>query len=304
MIKNIIEQAGLRMHSFNKGEVWLVGAGPGDPGLLTLHALNAITKADYILYDALVDQSCLRLARDEAVLEFAGKRPGQPSPKQHEITARLIELARDNKKVLRLKGGDPFIFGRGGEEALSLARALIPFRIIPGITAAIAAPAYVGIPITSRQINQSLSFITGHDASGAVPELDWQALARGAAVLVFYMAMKHIGEICQKLMAAGRAADEPVAFITKATTPHQTTTFTTLIQAEQTVRIEKITSPTIVIIGKAVNLAQEITPLPFYGIEQFPKSVQRLRIKNCGEKQTIETQISDSIKSHSALDES
>jgi len=264
MIGNVIEQAGLKLPKFKQGEVWLVGAGPGDPGLLTLHALNAIRQADIILYDALVDLSCLALAQTQAVLEFAGKRPGQPSPKQHEISARLIELARNNKKVLRLKGGDPFVFGRGGEEALALADAAIPFRIIPGITAGIAAPAYVGIPVTSRQINQSITFITGHDARGTVPDLNWNALAQGAGVLVLYMAMKHIGEICHKLMAAGRRADESVAFIANATTRAQTVIFTSLAQAEQTARSQKIATPSIIVIGQAVDLAQHIAPLPLY----------------------------------------
>jgi len=262
MIRNTMAQAGVTLPLFREGEVWLVGAGPGDPGLLTLHALNAIKQADYILYDALVDEACLGLARNEAVLEFAGKRPGQSSPKQDQITQRLIELARANKKVLRLKGGDPFVFGRGGEEALALTAASIPFRIIPGITAGIAAPAYVGIPVTSRQINQAITFITGHDASGRVPELDWDSLARGAGVLVLYMAMKHIDEICQKLIKAGRDRDESVALIAHATTPKQKISFTTLAEAGQAVCLQKISSPTIIVIGKAVDLAKHITPLP------------------------------------------
>jgi len=204
---------------------------------------------------------CLNL-----VLEFAGKRPGKYSPKQHEITARLIELARENKRVLRLKGGDPFVFGRGGEEALSLSAANIPFRIIPGITAGIAAPAYAGIAVTSRQINQSVTFITGHDASGGVPDHDWHALANGAGVLVLYMAMKTIGMICQKLMAAGREGSEPVAFISNATSPQQHVTLTTLAEAEQVVQQQRIVAPSIIIIGKAVDLAAQIKPLPRYEV--------------------------------------
>jgi len=256
-----MEKAGLKLPEFKQGEVWLVGAGPGDPGLLTLHAMNAIAQADYILYDALVDEACLRLAGDGAVLEFAGKRSGKPSPTQTAITARMVELALDNKKVVRLKGGDPFVFGRGGEEAQALAAASIPFRIVPGVTAGIAAPAYVGIPVTSRQINQSLTFITGHDASGTIPDLDWTAIARGAGVLVLYMAMKPIGEICRKLIAAGRDGNESVAFIANATTTAQSVSFTTLSQAQRTVAEKNIASPCIIIIGKAVDLAREITPL-------------------------------------------
>jgi len=255
---NITQRMGLNLPEFNAGEVWLVGAGPGDPGLLTLHALSAINQADYILYDALVDEACLALAQAGTVLEFAGKRPGQPSPQQHQITARLIELARAKKRVLRLKGGDPFVFGRGGEEALALSAAEIPFRIIPGITAGIAAPAYAGIPVTSRQINQSVTFITGHDANGGVPDHDWTALSRGAGVLVLYMAMKTLGVICQKLMEAGRQGGEPVAFISHATSPAQKVTLTTLAKADEVAREQKIAAPCIIIIGQAVDLSAQI----------------------------------------------
>jgi len=266
-MKTMLERIGLKLPQFKGGEVWLVGAGPGDPALLTLHALNALTQADHILYDALVNEACLDLAQEGVVLEFAGKRPGQPSPKQHEITARMIELASENKKVLRLKGGDPFVFGRGGEEALALSGANIPFRIIPGITAGIAAPAYVGIPVTSRQINQSVTFITGHDASGHVPDHDWDALARGAGILVLYMAMKSIGVICQKLMEAGRDGHEPVAFIANATTRTQKVILTTLAEAEQAAICQKIGAPSIIIIGKAVDLAAQMMPIPLMEAE-------------------------------------
>lgn len=260
---DLLQQKGLCLPDFSAGEVWLAGAGPGDPGLLTLHGLNAISKADIILYDALVDQSCLQFARKDAVLEFAGKRGGRPSPKQVEITNRLIELAHSGKRVLRLKGGDPFVFGRGGEEALALAEAGIVFRIIPGVTAGIAGPAYAGIPVTSRTVNQSVTFLTGHDASGLIPEsLDWQAIARGAGVLVLYMAMKHIDAIADALIKAGRAPHEPVAFISNATTSAQRVVTTTLGQAAQAVYEEAIVAPAIIVIGKVVEMAAVLNAVP------------------------------------------
>ncbi len=199
-----------KLPKFEIGHVWLVGAGPGDPGLLTLHAVNALEQADVIVYDALVNEECLSFAGPSAVLEYAGKRGGKPSPQQRDISLRLVELARAGKRVLRLKGGDPFVFGRGGEEALTLVEHDVPFRIVPGITAGIGGLAYAGIPVTHRETNQSVTFLTGHDATGLVPDsMDWKSIAQGSAVIVMYMAMKHIGLIASRLMAAGRPFDEP-----------------------------------------------------------------------------------------------
>lgn len=249
---------------FEAGTVWLAGAGPGDPGLLTLHAFNAIRQADHILYDALVDESILKFARHDVVLEFAGKRGGKPSPKQHEITARIIELAQNNKRVLRLKGGDPFVFGRGGEEARALIEAGISFRVIPGVTSGIAGPAYAGISVTSRAVNQSLLFLTGHDADGGVPKnFDWHAIARSAPVIVLYMAMRHIGEITGYLLAAGRRADEPVAFISQATTQKQRLVLTTLAHAQTDVKKHHIEAPAVIVIGKAAGQDELLDWVPF-----------------------------------------
>ena len=171
--------------AFEPGWVWLVGAGPGDPGLLTLHAVNALRQADAVVYDALVDPGVLAHARPAAMVEFAGKRGGKPSPKQRDISLKLIELARAGKRVCRLKGGDPFVFGRGGEEALALVEAGIPFRIVPGISAGIGGLAYAGIPVTHRDINQSVTFLPGHDQTGLTPTaIDWVGVARCAPVIV------------------------------------------------------------------------------------------------------------------------
>lgn len=237
------------------GHVWLVGAGPGDPGLLTLLAAHALRQADVIVHDALVDRACLGLARPEAVLELAGKRGGKPSAKQQDISMRLVELAREGKRVLRLKGGDPFVFGRGGEEALTLVEHGIPFRIVPGVTAGIGGLAYAGIPVTHRDANYAVTFLTGHDATGSVPEqIDWQAIAKGAPVIVMYMAMKHIGAISQQLMAAGRSQYEPLAFVCDASTTKQRVVETTLGEAEAAMRNQSVEPPAIVVIGQVVRL--------------------------------------------------
>src|SRR5690348_10401524 len=186
----------LDLPEFAAGSVWLVGAGPGDPGLLSLLALHALQHADSVVYDALVDPRILELARPGARLDYAGKRGGKPSPQQPDITRRLIRLAQAGERVLRLKGGDPFVFGRGGEEALALHAAGVPFRVVPGITAAIGGLAYAGIPATHRDINSAVAFVTGYASDGQVPDgLDWAALAKGAPVLVLYMALKHLDPI-------------------------------------------------------------------------------------------------------------
>ena len=237
------------------GSVWLVGAGPGDPGLLTLHAANALGQADVIVHDALVNADCLAMAKPGAMLEFAGKRGGKPSPKQRDISLRLVELARQGKRVLRLKGGDPFVFGRGGEEALTLVEHGIPFRIVPGITAGIGGLAYAGIPVTHREVNHAVTFLTGHDSSGLVPDrIHWEGIAKGSPVIVMYMAMKHIGQIADNLMAAGRSPAEPVAFVCDAATVRQTVLETTLARAEADVAASGLEPPAIVVVGEVVRL--------------------------------------------------
>jgi len=238
-----------------KGSVWLVGAGPGDPGLLTLHAVNALQQADVVVHDALVNAECLSLARPGALLEFAGKRGGKPSHKQRDISLRLVELARAGHRVLRLKGGDPFVFGRGGEEALTLIEHGVPFRIVPGITAGIGGLAYAGIPVTHREVNHAVTFLTGHDSSGLVPDrIDWEGIARGSPVIVMYMAMKHIGQIAANLIAGGRSPDEPVAFVCNAATADQQVLETTLSRAQADVAAAGIEPPAIVVVGEVVRL--------------------------------------------------
>ena len=237
------------------GNVWLAGAGPGDPGLLSVLALHGLRQAEVIVYDALVDGRILDLARPGVQLEYAGKRGGKPSAKQRDISLRLIELAREGRRVLRLKGGDPFVFGRGGEEALALVAAGVPFRIVPGISAGIGGLAYAGIPVTHREVNSAVAFITGHDSSGLVPDtVDWESLSRGAPVLVIYMALKHIEPIVERLLAAGRAVSEPVAVIAKATTAEQQVLESTLGKVAADIAASGIEPPAMVVVGDVVRL--------------------------------------------------
>ncbi len=238
------------------GWVWLCGAGPGDPGLLTLHAVNALRQADVIVYDALVQEAILDWA-PQAKHIYAGKRGGKPSAKQRDISLRLVELARAGKKVLRLKGGDPFVFGRGGEEAQTLVQHGIPIRIIPGISAGIGGLAYAGIPVTHRDVNQSVTFVTGHDQSGNAPSsLDWDAIAKGSQVIVIYMGMKHIARISKALIDAGRPTSEPVGVVTTATTDDQQVLETTLGTIEADIAASGLTPPAIICIGRSVLMRQ------------------------------------------------
>ncbi len=245
----------LDLPDLEPGWVWLAGAGPGDPGLLTVLALHGLRRADVVVHDALVDERVLNLVRPGTVLEFAGKRGGRPSAKQRDISRRLIELARAGRRVLRLKGGDPFVFGRGGEEALALARAGVSFRVVPGITAAVGGLAYAGLPLTHRDANSAVTLVTGHASSGEVPDgLDWRAIANGAPVVVLYMAIKHLARIADLLRDAGRADDTPVAVISEAATPRQRMLRATLATVADTVAAEAMTPPALVAIGPIVEL--------------------------------------------------
>ncbi len=259
MDRSAFDTPELALPEFRPGTVWLVGAGPGDPGLLTLLALHALRNADIVVYDALVSDRILRLVKPGTPLEHAGKRGGKPSPSQPDISLRLVELAQSGKRVLRLKGGDPFVFGRGGEEGLTLAGAHIPFRIVPGITAGIGGLAYAGIPVTHRDTNSAIAFVTGQASGGILPEaVDWEALSRGAAVLVIYMALKNLAPIAQRLMAAGRSKDEPVAIISKATTAEQRVLETTLSKAAADAAAAAIEPPAVVAVGPVVRLRSEL----------------------------------------------
>jgi uroporphyrin-III C-methyltransferase len=240
---------------FAPGHVWLAGAGPGDPGLLTLDALAGLAQADVIVHDALVDARVLALAGGEARLEFAGKRGGKPSATQADISERLVALARGGARVLRLKGGDPFVFGRGGEEAAALAAAGIPFRIIPGVTAGLAALAAADIPATMRGVNRAVIFAAGH---GADEDFDWAPLVRTGQPIVLYMVMHNLERIAAALAAAGLPGDTPAAVIASATTPAQRIVISTLQNLAVAVSEQNIQPPAIVVIGEIVRLRDRL----------------------------------------------
>ena len=241
------------------GHVWLAGAGPGDPGLLTLDALAGLQQADVVVHDALVDRRVLALAVKTARLEFAGKRGGKPSASQADISERLIALAREGRRVLRLKGGDPFVFGRGGEEALALATANIPFRIVPGVTAGLAALAAASIPATLRGVNRAVIFAAGHGTGDGIDQdFDWAPLARTGAPIVLYMVMHHLARVADALMAAGLAPQAPAAIIASAATPRERVLVSTLHQLAADARDQKFEPPAIVVIGEIVKVREQL----------------------------------------------
>lgn len=235
---------------FEPGWVWLVGAGPGAPGLMSLLCYHALQSSDVVVYDALVNPKILDWVRAGTELEYAGKRGGKPSAQQRDISLRLIELAQAGKRVLRLKGGDPFMFGRGGEECQHLVKAGIPFRIVPGITAGIGGLAYAGLPSTHRDTNHSVIFLTGHDASGNLPaNVDWRAIATASPVIVMYMAVKNLDEIADALLQGGRDPADPVTVISQATLPQQSIAETKLGEVKAYLAGHELATPAIVVLG-------------------------------------------------------
>ena len=243
---------------FPAGEVWLAGAGPGDPRLLTLLALHAVSTADDIVHDALVDARVLKLARDGAELIAAGKRGGRPSPHQGHINDILIERARSGRRVLRLKGGDPFVFGRGWDEASALAQAGIRFRIIPGVTSGLAAAALAGIPPTSRDTNHAVVLAAGHRAEDGRSAADWEALAKLGQPIILYMPMTQLAEIAQALEQGGLPPDTPAALLQSATTGEERVVESTLGTLVADAAANGIESPAIVVIGAIVGLRQQL----------------------------------------------
>jgi uroporphyrin-III C-methyltransferase len=272
----------LSLPRLETGWVWLAGAGPGDPGLAALLSLVAIADADVIFTDALVNPALLTLARPDAEIIDAGKRGGRLSPSQDTISRRLVLAARRGKKVLRLKGGDPFVFGRGGEEALALVRAGIPFRVVPGVTAGIGGLAYAGIPVTHRDVNQAVTFVTGSGSDGKAPDLDWESIAKGSPTIVLYMARRHAGEIAAKLIAAGRDPNEPAAIVSSASLDQQTTTVTTLAGLGQ--QAAEAQTPAILVIGENVRLAEGLDWLgaATKGKALDPDPLKRNRLRDAG----------------------
>ena len=238
--------------------IYLVGSGPGDPGLFTVKGVECLRRADAVVYDRLAPEALLAYACLDAELIYVGKKPGEPTMPQEEICALLAELGRAGKTVVRLKGGDPYVFGRGGEEALELVRAGIPFEVVPGVTSGIAAPAYAGIPVTHRGVSTSVAFVTGHeDPTKGEPDVDWKGLANGAETLVLYMGVGRLAEIADELIAGGRDPETPVACIRWGTIPEQRTVTGTLENVAERVAEANLKPPAITVVGDVVALREE-----------------------------------------------
>jgi uroporphyrin-III C-methyltransferase len=265
------------------GLVSLVGAGPGDPELLTLKAARRIAEADAVVYDRLIDRRVMALSRPGATLHDAGKRGHGEAVEQAETTELLVRLGRAGQRVVRLKGGDPFVFGRGGEEASALAAAGVPFEVVPGVTAGIAGPAYAGIPVTDRRFSRSVAFVTGHDLGfeagsqsppkrAGAPAVDWTAIASIDTVVVF-MAGRAAERIARELLAAGRPGDTPVAFIRAATTDRQETSLLDLATLAREGIGAMDERPALLVVGDVVGLAPSLAwfaPMPLAGIGAKP----------------------------------
>ena len=251
------------------GIVYLVGAGPGDPGLMTTRSLELLVAADVIVHDRLIPREALAPARPDAELIYVGKEPGSASVPQEGIAKLLIDRARQGKLVVRLKGGDPFVFGRGGEEAEALADAEIPFEVVPGITAGVAAPAYAGIPVTHRDDSSAVAFVTGHeDPEKEDATLDYEALARFPGTLVFYMGVKALPRIAEALIAAGRNPSEPAAVVERGTLPGQRTVTSTLEGIAEAADQEGIRAPAVTVVGPVAARRERIAWLerrPLHG---------------------------------------
>lgn len=250
------------------GKVYLVGAGPGDPGLLTLKGKTLLEFADVVIYDALVSPPILEMINPQAEKIHAGKRRGRHSLLQDETTQLMIEKAQHHAVVVRLKGGDPFIFGRGGEEMEDLIKAGIPVEVVPGVTSGIAAPAYAGIPLTHRNYSSSVTFVTGHESAGKYrPDVDWTAIAKGSETIVIYMGVHNLPFIVEQLTAAGRSPQTPVALIRWGTRPDQEELIGTLETIVTQVEETGFEAPAIAVVGNVVNL---------YGVLNIQNCIQSI----------------------------
>ena len=237
------------------GKVYLVGAGPGDPGLFTLKGKTLLEHADVVVYDALVSDAILAMIRPEAEKINAGKRRGRHSKLQGETTELLIEKAQNNPIVVRLKGGDPFVFGRGGEEMGDLVEAGVAVEVVPGITAGVAAPAYAGIPLTHRHLSSSVTFVTGHEAAGKYrPKVNWSAIAQGSETIVIYMGVHNLDHIIEELKKAGLSGETPIALVRWGTCPEQQELIGSLNTIMEQMNQENFTAPAVAVIGGVVNL--------------------------------------------------
>lgn len=242
-------------------QVYLVGAGPGDPDLITVKALKCIQKADVILYDRLVNEELLKEAKPDADLVFCGKHPKFHILKQETINHLLVKYAKQGKTVTRLKGGDPFVFGRGAEEAEELAKHGISFEVVPGITSGIAAPAYAGIPVTHRDIGSSFAVVAGHRCKGKHEEIDWKSLSKSVDTIAIYMGISNLPYICEQLMKNEKKADTPVAVIQQGTTEQQRVVTGTLTSIVREVENSEISNPAMIIVGEVVRFRERLHQL-------------------------------------------
>ena len=249
------------------GSVSIVGAGPGDPELMTVRGLNRLRRADVVVYDRLVDPSLLDEAPPAAELVFAGKARGFVALEQRDIEALLIARARAAKRVVRLKGGDPFVFGRGGEEVAALVAAGIPVEVVPGVTAATTVPASAGIPVTHRDWSSSLTIVTGHeDPTKDEDNVDWNWLAASRGTLVILMGLAQLPRICDRLLAGGRAADTPAAVISAGTRPDQRTVTAPLAELPAVVAAAQLVAPALVVVGDVVRCRELLAPSALAGV--------------------------------------
>jgi uroporphyrinogen III methyltransferase/synthase len=277
------------------GKVYLVGAGPGDPGLMTARALELIARADVILYDRLIPGSALDGARADAELLFVGKEGGGPSVPQEQTQELIVARARAGKTVVRLKGGDPFVFGRGGEEALALRAAGVAFEVVPGVTAGVAASAYAGIPVTHRGLARAVALVTGQtreDLDAGEDEdqaIDWRALAAFPGTLVLYMGVRRLEQIAAALLAAGRPAEEPVAIVEAGTLPAQRTVTGTLATIAGLACEHEVRAPSITVVGPVAALAEELAWLAPRPLQGLSVAVTRARAQTSGLARRLET---------------
>jgi uroporphyrinogen III methyltransferase / synthase len=265
------------------GVVYLVGAGPGDPGLMTRRSLDLIAAADAILYDRLIPSGALDGARPDAELRYVGKEPGAPAMEQDDINALLVELGRAGRRVVRLKGGDPFVFGRGGEEAEALAAAGVDFEVVPGVTAGVAAPAYAGIPVTHREMASAVAFVTGHEDPGKEePAIDWEALAHFPGTLVFYMGVRNLPLISERLRAAGRDPRQPAAVVARGTLSGQETVTAPLDEIAERVGEAGLRPPAVTVIGPVAGLRDTLAWLEGRPLHGQVVAVTRARAQASG----------------------
>ncbi|WP_077211654.1 uroporphyrinogen-III C-methyltransferase [Bacillus dakarensis] len=241
------------------GKVYLVGAGPGDPDLITVKGLRCLQQADVILYDRLVNPDLLNHAKEDAKLIFCGKSPGLHTLQQESINQLLVDYAKQGLQVVRLKGGDPFVFGRGGEEADECVKHLVPFEVVPGITAGIGASAYAGIPVTHRTLSKSFAFITGHQIGDTVADHQWTHLAKGVDTLCIYMGVSQLPTITKSLIESGKSPQTPIALVHWGTLSNQKTAVGTLETIEEIVKEKGISNPSMMVIGEVVTLHEQLS---------------------------------------------